>query len=60
MHVCDFGEGRAEHTEITLGQVEECKKPPKPGNWIFMLIVSDWQAKPPWVEVRWMYEIFSI
>lgn len=23
VHVCDFGEGRAEHTEITLGEVEE-------------------------------------
>lgn len=25
VHVCDFGLFRAEHTEITLGQIEECK-----------------------------------
>lgn len=24
--MCDFGVGRAEHTEITLGQVEECEE----------------------------------
>lgn len=38
VHVCDFGVGRAEHTEITLGEVEEY-----------------WQAKPDWVDVRWIH-----
>ncbi|KAL8784546.1 MAG: hypothetical protein Q9213_003894 [Squamulea squamosa] len=38
VQVCDFGLGRAERTEITLGQVEEY-----------------WQAKPDWVDVRWIH-----
>ncbi|KAL8772056.1 MAG: hypothetical protein Q9209_002722 [Squamulea sp. 1 TL-2023] len=38
VQVCDFGLGRAERTEITLGQIEEY-----------------WQAKPDWVDVRWIH-----
>lgn len=37
-HVCDFGFGRAEHTVVDLGQLE-----------------NYWQAKPDWVEVRWIH-----
>lgn len=43
VHVCDFGLGRAEHTEITLGEVEEY-----------------WQAKPDWVDVRWIHAPLGI
>ncbi|KAL8812163.1 MAG: hypothetical protein Q9200_001243 [Gallowayella weberi] len=38
VQVCDFGLGRAERTEISLGQIEEY-----------------WQAKPDWVDVRWIH-----
>ncbi|KAL8887912.1 MAG: hypothetical protein Q9192_006256 [Flavoplaca navasiana] len=38
VQVCDFGLGRAERNEITLGQIEEY-----------------WQAKPDWVDVRWIH-----
>ncbi|KAI4282529.1 MAG: hypothetical protein L6R38_002873 [Xanthoria sp. 2 TBL-2021] len=38
IQVCDFGLGRAERNEITLGQIEEY-----------------WQAKPDWVDVRWIH-----
>lgn len=37
-HVCDFGVGRAEHTMVDLGQLE-----------------NYWQAKPDWVDVRWIH-----
>lgn len=35
VHVCDFGLFRAEHTEITLGQIEECKDFGNPVNFLF-------------------------
>ncbi|KAL8853448.1 MAG: hypothetical protein Q9221_001765 [Calogaya cf. arnoldii] len=38
VQICDFGLGRAERNEITLGQIEEY-----------------WQAKPDWVDVRWIH-----